>query len=248
MNGDNVHLVWSLNAVPVYASVAPLVNEVGTVSLGLDGTVVSVGTIEKGMAPEKGMPEVGRVCTCTMLGFTSRWWALTGTPIGLGLLGTTTGLLAGIAAASCTAALLTGAWGSGCAFTVTVGTRCSTGICASCGREGWGWVCICSPSGSTNDGSFSPVSIWDSAALRSTGIGASSTVSCRGALENGCPMTRAAAAAAARAALAAALFRSASGSFPLARLAAWRLTCLLRWSERINRLSQTGQANLFSPV
>ena len=50
------------------------------------------------------------------------------------------------------------------------------------------------------------------------------------------------------AAAAAALPRAASGSLPLARLIAWRFTCLLRWSLRMKRLSHTGQANLFSPV
>ena len=48
--------------------------------------------------------------------------------------------------------------------------------------------------------------------------------------------------------VAAAFPRWASGSRPLALFVAWRLTCLLKWSLRMKRLSHTGQANLFSPV
>ena len=123
----------------------------------VDEMVVRVGTIEKGTVPENGTlpPELGRACTWTMLGFTSRWWALTGTPRGFGLLGTTTGLAPALAAEeSCRVATLLGveAGGDCCALTATLGTRCSgVVICgmAGGGREGWGSAaeiaCILSP-------------------------------------------------------------------------------------------------------
>ena len=92
--------------------------------------MVSVGTIENGMVPEKvtPVPVLGRACTWTMLGFTSRWWALTGTHSGFGLLGTTTGL-APLAAALEDSWRLAGpleGGGDGCVLIAMLGTRCSS--------------------------------------------------------------------------------------------------------------------------
>ena len=165
-------------------------------SLSLDVMVVSVGTMENGMGPEKGRAiELGSVCTWTMLGLVSLclmcWWALigtltcwTGTITGLGLLGTTTGALIDTELTGRVALGL--ACSSGWAFTVTVGlsgrVRSASVTCPPCPtagsslshvRAGWGSpaaVCICSSS------MLSPVSI-SAPALWWGGTGASSNES-----------------------------------------------------------------------
>ena len=135
-----------------------------------------------------------------MLGFTSRW-ALTGTPIGFGLLGTTTGLpLAEGAVVSCTAVVLgVGGWGSGCIFTATLGTRCSAGNWVGM-VSGWGSVdemaCSFSPTVTNTPFSVASMCISAAAAFMSTGIGACwmADLCC---WTNGCPVRAATAAAAA---------------------------------------------------
>lgn len=63
VNGENVHLVLRLNGERVYASVAVFVN-VADATVASLGPVVSEGTMEKGMGPEKGtVPAVGSVWT-----------------------------------------------------------------------------------------------------------------------------------------------------------------------------------------